>query len=84
MYTRVWERGGSLLTVEFNNDKYIKTKIKSYGDKAHTDFWRQKMSKEKVSYECLRLIMLDSVIKLNKKSYPPILLEQSKYEKKIK
>ena len=38
MYTRLWERGGSLLTVEFDNDKYIKTKIKSYGDKVHTNF----------------------------------------------
>ena len=59
-----------------DNDKYIKTKIKLYGDK----FSRQKIPKENGSYECLSLIMLESVIKANKKHYPQTVLEDCKYE----
>ena len=38
------------------------------------------MPKENVSYKSLSLIMLDSVIRANKKYYPQTLLEESKYE----
>ena len=31
------------------------------------------------SYKCLSLIMLDSVIRVNKKHYPQTLLEERKY-----
>ena len=38
------------------------------------------MSKEKASYKCLSIIMLDSVVKVKKKYYPQTLLEECKYE----
>ena len=63
-----------------DNDKYIKAKIKLYGDKVNTNFQDKKIPKENVSYKCLSLIMLDSVIKVIKKYYPQILLEECKYE----
>ena len=53
-----------------DNDKYIKTKIKLYGDKINTNFQGKKIPKENASYKCLSLIMLDSVIRANKKYYP--------------
>ena len=37
------------------------------------------MPKENASDKCLSLIMLDSVIRANKKYYPQTLLEKSKY-----
>ena len=46
-----------------DNDKYIKIKIKSYGD----NFQGNKIPKENASYKCLSLIMLDSVISVNLK-----------------
>ena len=43
------------------------------------------MPKENASYKCLSLIMLNSVVKIEKKYYPQTLLEECKYEtKKIK
>ena len=36
-------------------------------------------AKENASYKCLSLIMLDSVIRVNKKYYPQLLLEECKY-----
>ena len=63
-----------------NNGKYIKTKIKSYRDKLNTDFQCNKIPKENASYKCLSLIMLDSVIKTNKKYCPQTILEECKYK----
>ena len=52
-YTKIWERGFSLMDIEFDsepvhgdNDKYIKTKKKSNGDKVNTNFQGKKISKK--------------------------------------
>ena len=86
-YSKIWERGSSLMNIEFDsepvyrdNDKYIKTKIKSYGDKVNTNFQGKKVPKENASYKCFSLIMLDSVIRVNKNYYPQTLLKECKYE----
>ena len=43
------------------------------------------MPKEKAPCKCLSIIILDSVIKANKKYYPQILLQECKYaQEKIK
>ena len=63
-----------------DSDKYIKGKIKIYEDKVNTNFPGKNVPKENASYKCLSLIMLDSVIRVNKKYYPPTLLEECKYE----
>ena len=43
------------------------------------------MPKEKVPCKCLSIIMIDSVIKANKKYYPQTLLEECEYiQEKIK
>ena len=56
-----------------------------YGYSMFTNFPGKKMPKEKAPCKCLSMIMLDSVIKANKKYYPQRLLEECKYEQeKIK
>ena len=50
-----------------------------YVDRANANFQGKNVSKENVSYKCLSLIMLDSVIRVNKKYYPQTLLEECKY-----
>ena len=63
----------------------MKTKIKIYADNVITNFHNKKMPKEKVPCKCLSIIMLDFVIKANKKCNPQIFLEECKYvEEKIK
>ena len=85
-YNKIWEEVGNLLNIEFDSelvygdvDKYIKTKIKMYGDRVNTNFQGKKVPKENASYKCLSLIMLDSVIRVNKKYDPQTLLEECKY-----
>ena len=85
-YTKIWERVSSLMNIEFDsepvygdNDKYIKTKIKPEGDKVNTHFQGNKIPKEIATCKCLSLIMLYSVVRVNKKYYPQTLLEECKY-----
>ena len=68
-YTKIWEKVSSLMNIVFDsesiygdNDKYVKTKIKSYGDKVNTNFQGDKIPKENASYKCLSLIMPDSLL----------------------
>ena len=50
-----------------------------------TNFNNKKVPKEKTPCKCLSIIMLDSVIKANKKYYPQTFLEERKYiQEKIK
>ena len=86
-YTKICEKISNLMNTKFDsepiygdNDKYIKTNIKSYGDQINTNFQGKKIPKENASCKCLSLIMLDSVIRANKKYYPQILLEECRYE----
>ena len=43
------------------------------------NFQDKGMPKEKASYKCLSITMLDSVLKVKKKYYPQTLLEERKY-----
>ena len=77
----------SLIGKEFDSehdgsDKYIKKKIKTYGDKVNTNVQGKKVPKEDASYKFLLLIMLDSVMRLNKGYYSQTFLERCSYETK--
>ena len=85
-YTQLWEKISSLTDKKFDSEtvygncgKYIKTKIKSYEGNVDTNFQCKKISKENPSCKCLSLIMLNSVIKVNR-YYPQTLLEECKYK----
>ena len=54
--------------------KYIKTKINIYVGSVITNFHNKKVPKEKAPCKCLSIIIIDSVIKANKKYYPQTLL----------
>ena len=91
-YNKIWEKIEKLMKIDFeskpvygDDDKYIKTKIKIYAGSIITNFHNKKMPKEKAPCKCLSIIMIDSVIKANKKYYPQTLLEECKYtQEKIK
>ena len=91
-YVKIWEIIEGLMKINFesrtvygDDDKYIKTKIKTYAGSVITNFYNKKMPKEKAPCKCLLTIMIDSVIKANKKYYPQTLLEECKYtQEKIK
>ena len=85
-YTKIRETIKGLIKINFeskpvdgDDDKYIKTTIKTYAGSIITNFHNKKMPKEKAPCKCLSIIMIDSVIKANKKYYHQTLLEECKY-----
>ena len=65
-----------------NDDKYIKTKIKTYEDSITTIFYNKKGFKkipEKKTHKCLSIIILDSVLYGYEKYHPQTFLEECKY-----
>ena len=91
-YSKIWETIEGIMKITFESKpaygedvKYIKRKIKMYAGSLIKNFHNQKMPKEKAPCKCLLIIIIDSVIKANKKYYPQTFLEECKYiQKKIK
>ena len=85
-YNKIWEKIEKLMKIHFgskpvygDDNKYIKTKIKTYEKSIITNFHNKKSPKEKAPCKSLSIIRIDSVIKTNKKYYPQPLLEECKY-----
>ena len=85
-YYPIQKRIEKLLEIKFDSkpiygddEKYITTKIKTYGDSVIANFHDKKIPKEKSPCKCLSIIMLDSVIEAKKKYYPQTPLEECKY-----
>ena len=90
-YNKTWEKVEKLLKINFeskpvygDDDEYIKTKIKIYAGNMITNFHNKKMPKEKTPCKYLSIIILDSVIKANKKYYPQTFLECKYVQQKVK
>ena len=85
-YNKIWIKIEKLMDIDFNtkptyddDDKYIKTKIKTYKNSITTHFYNKKGSKkvpeEKIPHTCLSRINLDSVLHEYEKYHPQIFLE---------
>ena len=68
-----------------DDNKYVKAK-KTFKENIITNFLNEKVPKEDVSYKCkcLSIIILDSVIKSNKKYYLQMYLDECKYKQQQK
>ena len=73
MHTQIWERVSNFMNIKLDgepvygdNDKYIKTKIRIYGNKVNIIFHSKKWPKENAPYKWLLIIMLVSVIRAKK------------------
>ena len=68
-----------------DDDKYIKTKIRTYKDSIITNFYNKygskKIPKERVPHKCLSIIIIESVIYSYGKYHPQTFLEECKYAK---
>ena len=58
--------------------KYIKTKVKTYNNKINTNFHGNKISEDKEYCTCFSVILLHSIVNVDKKQ-PHIFLEECKY-----
>ena len=86
-YTEIWNKIKRLLGTRFHSqplyeNKYIKTKVKTFSGVTSTFFSKDDLSKEKSHDICIAAICIDSVLKVEKKTYPQIYLKQCKYKLK--
>ena len=86
---KFWKKLGTLWKKECDskpvyNEKYLKTKIKSYNGKINTHFLSDKIPKEGTQCICLSVILIDSVYRKHKNYYPQVFLEECKYVVKEK
>ena len=66
------------------DEKYIKAKIREFNGVIKTNFLIDEVPKEGVHYACIACVTIDSVMKMEKKNYLQVYLEECKYEiKKI-
>ena len=76
----------SKATFEDDDDKYIKTKIRTYKDSIISNFYNKygskKIPEERVPHKCLSIIILESVIYSYEKYHPQTFLEECKYAKR--
>ena len=65
-------------------NKYLKAKVREFDGYIKTNFLGNDLPKENTYYTCIACITIDSIIKMNKKNYPQVYLEECKYKiKKI-
>ena len=89
-YNNIWNKIKKLLgSVKFHSepiydDSYIKTKVKTFTDMIKTLFGGDVIPKERIEYSCIACVSVDSVLKIDRKHYPQVFLEQCKYEVKKK
>ena len=84
-YTEIWNKIKNILEVKFlsqpiYDDKYIKTKVKTFNNTINTLFSRDEIPKERNHYVCFSEICIDSVLRIDKKNYPQVYLEHCEYK----
>ena len=89
-YTKIWNKFKKLQGTKFHSqpiydDKYIKTKVKTFNSMINTFFLGSKIPRERNHYIYIAAIYIHFVLKVDKKNYPQVYLEQCKYKiKRIK
>ena len=85
-YNEIWNKIKELLNgIKLGShvvydDQYIKTKVKTFSEVIRTMFDGDKIPEEKIEYTCLACVSNDSVLKLDRKYYGQVYLEQCKYK----
>ena len=88
-YEQIWDVIKNKLKIIFDSEpvyeyKYLKTKVKEYDCMIKTNFLNNSMPKENMHYTCIACITIDSAMKMGKKYFLQVYLEECKYKiKKI-
>ena len=86
-YEDIWDVIKNKLGIKFHNEpiyenKYLKTKVREFDDSIKANVLGNGLPKENTYYTYIACITLDSVLKMNKKNYPRVYLEERKYKVK--
>ena len=86
-YNEIWKKMKEELNIKFHSmpvydEKFIKAKVREFNGMIKTNFLEDKIPKESMHYTCIACITIDSVMRMEKKNYPQVYLEESKYKMK--
>ena len=86
-YEDIWDVIKNKLNIKFHSqpiyeNKYLKVKGREFDGNIKTNFLGYDVPKENTYYTCISCVTLDSVMKMNKKNYPQVYLEECKYKAK--
>ena len=86
-YEEIWNVIKNKLGIKFHSEpiyeyKYLKAKVREFNGNIKTNFLGNDVPKENTYYTCIACITIDSVMKMNKKNYPQVYLEECKYKVK--
>ena len=81
----IWSKIKKSLNTRFHtqpiyDDKYIKTKVKTFSSMINTPFSGNEIPRESNHYICIAAIYIDSALKVGKNNYLEVYLEQCKYK----
>ena len=83
-YNEIWDKIKETLSIKFHSmpaydEKYIKAKVREFNGGIKTNFLADKIPKESMHYTYIACITIDSVMRMEKKNYPQVYLEECKY-----
>ena len=86
-YDEIWDVIKNELNIKFHSqpiyeNKYLKAKVREFNGNIKTNLLGNNVPEENTYYTCIACITLDSVLKMNKKNYPQVCLEECKYKVK--
>ena len=86
-YNKILDKIKEKLNIKFHRmlvyDKtFIKVKVREFDGKIKTNFLGNEVPKENMHYTCIACITIDSVMRMDKKNYPQVYLEECKYRVK--
>ena len=86
-YEDIWNVIKNKLNIKFHSqsvyeNKYLKARIREFNGNIKINFLGNNLPKENIHYTCTACITVDSVLKMSKKNYPQVYLEECKYKVK--
>ena len=86
-YNEIWDKIKETLSIKFHSmpvydEKYIKAKVRKFNGVIKTNFLDDKKPKESMHYTCIACITIDSIMRMEKKNYHQVYLEECKYRTK--
>ena len=86
-YIEIWDKIKETLSIKFHSmlvydEKHIKAKVRKFNGVIKTNFLDDKKPKESMHYTCIACITIDSIMRMEKKNYHQVYLEECKYRTK--
>ena len=83
-YNKIWDKIKEKLNIKIYSkpvfdQKYLKAKVREFDGVIETSFSGNEIPKENMHYARIASICIDSVMRMDKKNYPQVYLEESKY-----